>query len=134
MEGKRMTDQIKSKLKNLINSTTIQNALPFILENEAKNGNIIITTFEELKIYHAIKTTILNSLKKIDAERISYRDQKNSFNILVDDNNKKLIAKITSQKNKYFIEINGVKYDCNGIESVVALKKPLIEIAQQLLA
>ena len=134
MEGKRMTDQIKSKLKNLINSTTIQNTLPFILENEAKNGNIIITTFEELKIYHAIKTTILNSLKKIDAERISYRDQKNSFNILVDDNNKKLIAKITSQKNKYFIEINGVKYDCNGIESVVALKKPLIEIAQQLLA
>lgn len=134
MEGKRMTDQIKGKLKNLINSTTIQNALPFIIENEAKNGNMIITTFEELKIYHAIKTTILNSLKKIDAERISYRDQKNSFNILVDDNNKKLIAKITSQKNKYFIEINGVKYDCNGIESVVALKKPLIEIAQQLLA
>ena len=51
MEGKRLTDQIKAKLKNLINSTTIQNALPFILENEAKNGNIIITTFEELKIY-----------------------------------------------------------------------------------
>lgn len=128
-----MTDQIKAKLKNLINSTTIQNALPFILENEAKNGNIIITTFEELKIYHAIKTTILSSLKKIDAERISYRDQKNSFNIIVDDNNKKLIAKITSQRNKYFIEINGTKYEFNGIESVVVLKKQLLEISQQYL-
>lgn len=131
MEGKRMTDQIKGKLKNLINSTTIQNALPFIIENEAKNGNMIITTFEELKIYHAIKTTILGSLKKVEPERISYRDQKNSFNILVDDNQKKLIAKITSQRNKYFIDINGIKYDFIGIESVVGLKKQLIEIAQQ---
>lgn len=108
--------------------------MPFIIENEVKNGNMIITTFEELKIYHAIKTTILGSLKKIGAERISYRDQKNSFNILVDDNNKKLIAKITSQRNKYFIEINGIKYDYIGIESVVGLKKQLIEIVQQYLA
>ena len=45
--------------------------------------------------------------------------------------NKKLIAKITNTKNKYFIEINGNKYDFNGIESIVALKKPLVENAQQ---
>ena len=54
-----------------------------------------------MKIYHTVKTIILNSVKKVDASRISYRDQKNSFNILVDDNNKKLIAKITSSRNRY---------------------------------
>ena len=101
MHGKRMTDQIKIKLKNLINSNSIQNALPKVIEEESKNGNIIITTADELKIYHAVKTIILNSVKKVDASRITYRDQKNSFNILVDDNNKKMIAKITCSKSKY---------------------------------
>lgn len=96
-----------------------------------KNGNVIITTVEELKIYHAVKTIILNSIKKVDASRISFRDQKNSFNSLVDDNNKKLIAKITSSRNKYSIDLNGTKYDANDIESIVALKKQITDIAQQ---
>lgn len=131
MEGKRMTDQIKMKIRNLINSNSIQNALPKIIEEESKNGNIVITTAEELKIYHAVKTVLINSIKKIDATRISYRDQKNSFNILVDDNNKKIIAKITNLRNKHFMEINGNKHEVDGIESIVALKKQLIDITQQ---
>lgn len=134
MEGKRMTDQIKVKIRTLINSNSIQNALPKLIEDESKNGNIIITTAEELKIYHAVKTLLLNSIKKNDESRISYRDFKNSFNILVDDNNKRLIAKITVLKNKYTIEINGNKYDVTGIESIVALKKQLIDVAQQYFA
>jgi len=133
MEGKRMTDQIKMKIKNLINSNTIQNTIPKIIEQESRNGNIVITTAEELKIYHAVKTTLLNSIKKLDSTRITYRDQKNSFNILVDDNNKRLIAKITSGKNKYFIEVNGIKNEVNGIESIVALKKQLVDITQTFL-
>ncbi len=132
MHGKRITDQIKLKIRNLINSNSIQTVLPKLIEEESKNGNVIITTAEELKIYHTVKTIILNSVKKVDASRISYRDQKNSFNILVDDNNKKLIAKITSSRNKYSIELNGNKYDANDIENIVALKKQIIEIAQQL--
>jgi len=131
MEGKRMTDQIKAKIRTLINSNSIQIALPKLIEDESKNGNIIITTADELKIYHAVKTLLLNSIKKIDESRISYRDFKNSFNILVDDNNKRLIAKITVFKNKYTIEINGIKYDVTGIDSIVALKKQLIDAAQQ---
>jgi hypothetical protein len=131
MHGKRMTDQIKAKIKSLISSNSIQTVLPKLIEEESKNGNIIITTAEELKIYHTVKTIILNSVKKVDASRISYRDQKNSFNILVDDNNKKLIAKITSSRNRYTIDLNGNKFDANEIESIVALKKQIIEIAQQ---
>jgi hypothetical protein len=130
MEGKRMTDTIKDKIRNLINSNSIKNALDKVMEAESRNGNIIITTAEELKIYHAVKTVLLQNIKKIDSIRISYRDQKNSFNILVDDNNKKLIAKVTSTKNQYFIEIAGTKYNVNGLESIVGLKKQLVEITQ----
>ncbi len=133
MQGKRITEQIKEKIKGLINSNSIQIVLPKLIEEESKTGNIIITTHEELKIYHAVKTIILNSIKKIDASRINFRDFKNSFNILVDDNNKKLIAKITSSRNKYYIELNGTKYDADNIENIVALKKQITDITQQFL-
>jgi hypothetical protein len=133
MHGKRLNDIIKSKLRERINSGTIQSLLPRLIEEESKSGNFVITTAEELKIYHAVKTLLLNSIKKIDATRISYRDQKNSFNIIVDDNNKKIIAKITNSRNKYSIDINGEKYDANNIENIVALKKPLIDITQSYL-
>ena len=86
MVGKRMNDNIKVKLRSLINSDSIQQALPKLIEEESKSGNMVITTGEELKIYHSVKTIIINSIKKLDYSRISYRDQKNSFNILVDDN------------------------------------------------
>lgn len=80
-----------------------------------------------------MKTIIINSLKKVDFSRISYRDQKNSFNILVDDNQRKMIAKITSNKGKYFLEITGngdKKIQIDGLESVVAQSKPIIDIAK----
>lgn len=128
MEGKRMTDSIREKLIRLINSNSIQYALSKLIDEESKNGNMIITTAEELKIYHTVKTILVHH-KKIDSDRISYRDQKNSFNVLIDDNNKKIICKIISTRNKYFIEINSVKYDFNGIESIVDLKKQLLESA-----
>lgn len=134
MEGKRMTDQVRDKIRKLITSKAIQDALPKVIEEESKNGNMVITTAEELKIYHAVKTILINSFKKIDPTRISYRDQKNSFNILVDDNNKKMIAKITSSKNKYAIDINGNKFDVNGLESIVALSKNLKDVATAFLS
>ncbi len=132
MPGKRMNDTVKDKLRGLINSNSIQQVLPKLIEEESKNGNVVITTGEELKIYHAVKTIIINSLKKVDFSRISYRDQKNSFNILVDDNQRKVIAKITSSKNKHFLELAGSndKYPADNLESIVALSKRISEIAK----
>jgi hypothetical protein len=129
MDGKRLNDQMRDKIRGMITSKALQEALPKVIEEESKNGNMVITTAEELKIYHAVKTILINSLKKIDPSRISYRDQKNSFNILVDDNNKKMVAKITSNKGKYSIDINGNKFDVNGLESIVALSKQLKDVA-----
>lgn len=135
MPGKRMNDTIKEKLRGLINSNSIQQVLPKLIEEESKSGNFVITTGMELKIYHSIKTIILNSIKKVDSTRISYRDQKNSFNILVDDNQRKIIAKITSNKDKHFIEIggSGTKIPADDIENIVSMSKQLAEIAKELL-
>ncbi len=131
MTGKRLTDKLKSKLKDLINSNSLKDAVDNVREIEIKRGaNIVITTAEELKIYHSVKTILLQSLKKLDSNRINYRDQKNSFNILADDNNKKIIAKITTSKGKYFIDINGSSFEVNGLEDIVTLKKQLVDTAQ----
>jgi hypothetical protein len=134
MPGKRMNDAIKLKLRELVNSNSIQQVLPRLIEEESKSGNTIITTGEELKIYHAVKTIIINSLKKVDFSRISYRDQKNSFNILIDDNQRKIIAKITSNRGKYFLEIDGNdKTPADNLESVVAHSKQIVEAAKRYL-
>lgn len=132
MPGKRMNDTVKAKLRELINSNAIQQVLPKLIEEECKNGDMIITTGEELKIYHAVKTIIINALKKVDFSRISYRDQKNSFNILIDDNQRKIIAKITSNKGKYFLEIDGNdKTSADNLESVVAHSKQIVDAAKK---
>ena len=132
MPGKRMNDSVKAKLRELINSNAIQQVLPKLIEEESKSGNIVITTGEELKIYHAVKTIIINALKKVDFSRISYRDQKNSFNILIDDNQRKIIAKITSNKGKYFLEIDGNdKTSADNLESVVAHSKQIVDAAKK---
>jgi hypothetical protein len=128
MDGKKLTDNIKSKLKSLVNSNSIQSALLKVIVEESKSGNMVITTAEELKIYHTVKTILVHN-KKIDADRITYRDQKNSFNVLLDDNNKKIVCKIISARNKYTIEINGDKFDYIGIDSIVKIKKQLLESA-----
>ena len=128
MDGKKLTDNIKSKLKSLVNSNSIQSALLKVIDEESKSGNMVITTAEELKIYHTVKTILVHN-KKIDADRITYRDQKNSFNVLVDDNNKKIVCKIISARNKYTIEINGEKFDYIGIDSIVKMKGQLLKSA-----
>jgi len=125
----------KDKLRKFINSNSINQALPKLIEEESKSGNIVITTDQELKIYHTVKTIIVNSLKKSNYSRISYRDQKNSFNILVDGNQRKMIARISSVKDQYFIEIggNGIKIPANEIENIVALNKQIIELTKSYL-
>jgi hypothetical protein len=135
MPGKQMNETVKDKLKSLISSNSLQKILPTLIEEESKSGNMVVTTGEELKIYHAVKTIIINSLKKVDFSRVSYRDQKNSFNILVDGNQRKIIAKITSNRGLHSIEIpgNGNKVVVKDIASIVALNKPIIEAAKNFL-
>lgn len=130
-DGKRLTKPIKDKIYDAINSNAVQSALPKLIELEAKNGGIVITTAEELKIYHAVKTILLTSFKKVDATRISYRDNKNNFMILVDDNQKKTICRITSNRGKYSIELNSLngKFDIDSIDSIVGLTKQIKEAA-----
>ena len=127
----RNTANSKDKMKAELNSNTMNEVVDkMIIEESKKSGNFIITTAEELKVYHAIKT-ILVQKKEIIADRISYRDLKNSFIIIVDGNQQKMICRLIINSKQKTIEIGSRSYPIEGIESIVKLKKDLIESAKQ---
>ncbi|MEY4141765.1 MAG: hypothetical protein RL110_1137 [Bacteroidota bacterium] len=49
--------------------------------------------------------------------------------ILVDDNQKKTIGRITSNRGKYSIELIGGKFEIDSIDSIVGLSKQIKESA-----
>lgn len=127
MSGSRLTERIENQIKELINSVSIKSALDRLIMKEAQSANSgIITTEDELKVYHIIKT-ILAQHKQINTESICYKDFKGKFSIILDDNQKKKICDLfitpTSQK----IDIDGERIDIPDIDSIVKLKKKLTD-------
>lgn len=126
----RMTEQLKEKMKGLVNSYSISTAVEKISEEESKKGGNsgIVTTHDELKYYHVIKTLLVQA-KKVDSSRINFRDQKNSFAILIDNNIRKAICYLMFNGSKKKIQINNKVFEIKSIEDVIPLKKELTEMA-----
>lgn len=68
-----------------------------------KKEDSIITTPEELETYAIIKVILSDS---INTDRINYRDNKSYFNILIDNNIRKWIARIYFTKKRNYLIIN----------------------------
>lgn len=133
MGGTRMGDSTEKQIKELINSVSVKTALENLIIEESKSANSgIITTDEEMKMYHIIKT-ILAQHKQINTDSIGYRDFKGKFSILIDDSLKKKVCDIVITQNIQRLEVNGEKFEIEGIDSVVKLKKKLIDRATSLL-
>jgi len=129
MGGARLTENIENQIKGLINSVSLKGAIDRLMIEEASKANSgIITTDEELKTYHVIKT-ILAQHKKITTDSVGYRDQKGKFSVLIDESLKKKVCDLYITPNSKRIEIDGEKFDIEDIDSIVSLKKKLIDKA-----
>ena len=134
MGGKRSTERILSQIKDLVNSTSLKTALEKVIQHEVSSSNSgIITTEEEIKAFNVIKTIIALSSKinNKDLERVSFRDLKGSFTILVDENqNKKICALILKERSKSIV-INSSTYNLQDttVVSLTKFKKELIDSA-----
>lgn len=129
MGGKRLTSKVSSQIYELINSNSIQTVLSRIIEKERKDSDSgIITTVDEIKAFNIIKTMIIMSskVKDSEADRISYKDYKGSFAIIVDGSSRKKVCSIMLDKN--IIEINGQNYELESasISSLKDYKKELV--------
>jgi len=139
MGGLRSTEKALSQIKGLVNSISIKTALDRIIQKEISESNSgIITTAEEVKAYNVIKTILAMSskIKAVDLERISYRDLKNSFLIIVDDKQTKNICSLVFKEKLKAIDINGNRFELDDVSvtSITKLKKELTESALSNLA
>jgi hypothetical protein len=130
MMGVRGTDKIRIKIKELVNSYSLKTATDKVaIEESKKGGNTgIVTTQEELKYYHIIKTLLVQS-KKVISDRISFKDQKNSFVIVVDGNIRKSICALVFSDKLKKIQIGNKTTNVENIDDVLNLKKDLLDSA-----
>lgn len=134
MGGLRANEKVLKQVKELVNSTSLKTALDRVIKKEIASSNTgVITTDEEIKAYNVIKTILAMSskIKAHHLERISYRDLKTMFIIIVDENQNKQICSVIFKDNSKVIEINknSFKLEDVTISSITKLKKELTEMA-----
>ncbi|MBW7927509.1 MAG: type I restriction enzyme HsdR N-terminal domain-containing protein [Fimbriimonadaceae bacterium] len=102
-----VSDRLSEKLKSALGASTSNVAFETkvaaeFVDSESKQdkSSDIVTTEEELEAFYIVKA-ILRDI--VDVRRVNHRDQKSYFAILLDDNNRKPIARLhfNGQKQKY---------------------------------
>lgn len=85
-----LSESMGEKIKSALASSYV--AEPDVEPSEsAEQGAKVETTAEELEAFYVIKSILRDS---IDVRRITHRDQQTYFSILLDNNNRKPIARI----------------------------------------
>lgn len=101
-----INDQVNERLKSAI--TGITPAIPEAqsepvhteTEEELKDENDVVTTLEELEGYHIVKAIARSVL---EVSRITHRDTKSYFGILIDDNNRKPLCRLHFNRSQKYI-------------------------------
>lgn len=104
-----------------------------ILEVPRKEAEII-TTEDELQAYYIIKSILVGS---VPLDRISYKDTRSYFSILIDNKVTKWICRIYLKENVKFIVVNengeNVRYDIEAPEDIYNLSEHIVQSAKQFL-
>ncbi|MEG5465370.1 type I restriction endonuclease [Enterobacter chuandaensis] len=100
-----INDQVNERLKSAITGITpviteTSNEPSHIEEEDHKDESDVITTLEELEGYHVVKAI---TRAVLEAPRITHRDTKSYFGILVDDNNRKPICRLHFNRTQKYI-------------------------------
>ena len=130
MEGSRLTASQADKIRSLINSVSLKSVVDRLVEEDAGGANSgIVTTEEELQVYQIIRTILAQS-RKVVTERVTFRDQKTVFSILIDDNIRQKVCDLQiKDKHNRILIMDNVRYDIPDIDSILKLKKQLIDKA-----
>tara|TARA_B100001564_G_scaffold350109_1_gene354068 strand:+ start:124 stop:1149 length:1026 start_codon:yes stop_codon:yes gene_type:complete len=118
MGGGRMSDKVSKNIFSLINSISYEQALEKIKINEAKESKEgILTTSDEIKAFHIIKTILGVSpkIKEDSLKRVGYRDYKTHFKIIIDEKQSKEICTLWISSKGNSIHIRGKKHNLKSI-------------------
>lgn len=123
----KYNEENENRMKELMNSSLFKSLTEKIILHETKTNSKsagIITTNEEIQAYHTIRTLLIQN-KKIPNDRITYRDQKGAFNIMVDENQKKTICQLKFSDSSKKIVIGMNDYPLESIDDILKFKNEL---------
>lgn len=103
-------------------------------EDAAKDG--VVTTEEELEGYRIVKAIVCDV---IPLERVSYRDSKSYFAVLVDDNNRKPLCRLRFNTSRKYVgtfdaDKNETKHAIDNLDGIYSLRGQLRATAQHWLS
>jgi hypothetical protein len=101
-----LREQVDKRLKSALEATEEKQAIeapPEAEQNGAKPEELkIVTTQEELDGYFAVKSIVRED---IEVKRVTFRDAQSYANILVDDNNRKVLCRLYFNGKKKYIGV-----------------------------
>jgi predicted type IV restriction endonuclease len=99
----KLNDRLKSALSIDVPTVSVNSTESALMTtSESTDENKIITTQEELEGFYVVKS-ILKGI--IDLSRVIYRDTQSYFGILLDDNNRKPIARLYFNTSKKYLSV-----------------------------
>lgn len=133
MGGKRATESKNKRLRKLLNSVSLHEAIEKIKVLEGRQSSSgIFTTAEEQKSFQIIKTIlVMNPRLKIHCDRFGYKDYKGQFKILVDGMPSKEICHLILSTTTNSIVIDGVSHNLEKVSTFELSKyrKKLVDSA-----
>lgn len=134
-----ISDSINERLKSALASEARLDASEVPATNGAaasvapepaqEKENKIVTTPEELEAFFVVKSILRN---KIRSQRITYRDAQSYFAVILDDSNRKTIARIYLNSAKKYLGLIGedgkeVKNQIESLEDIYTYSQQLID-------
>ena len=111
----QVNDRLKAALVDTSNSVLSETALAAsVTSEEAVTADLsddgIETTFEELEGFQIVRAIVCSNVKP---HRVAYRDAKSYFAVLLDDNNRRTIARLHFNRSQKYLGV----FDENKVET-----------------
>ncbi|MCB0628866.1 MAG: hypothetical protein KDD15_04025, partial [Lewinella sp.] len=115
-----LSEMISGRLEKALESEKNSNQVPEIQEqvneHDIEDKPDIETTEEEIQGFRIVQAILM---KQIDISRVTYRDTKTYFNVLLDDNNRKPICRLWFNRSQKYLGL----FDENKSEERIPIEK-----------
>lgn len=131
--AQHINDKLSLKFKETLSSGEAHVFNEPIVEVVDEESSKIVTTEEEIESYVIIK----NILRKVlDVSRVAHRDTESYFGILIDDNNRRWVARLKLDGKKHIMirdeEGNtSTRHDLESLDDLYSLEEQLINAASR---
>ncbi|PBJ25745.1 hypothetical protein BSG18_07880 [Pseudomonas ogarae] len=129
-----LNDQINDRLKSAISGVPLPTPAERVISESQPDTNDtpedrVLTTMEELEGFHIIKAIVRTV---IDSKRIAHRDTQSYFGILLDDNNRKPIARLHFNRTQKYLGVfdkdkNETRHPINSLDEIYEFSDSLKE-------